>query len=137
MCSGTSHRRRDGQSFDSWFTAQIRGLLSAPSTSSLNSAFGLILESDASGTVNGKTVNKSGLQSAFGALKQKWDVSTGKIEKASRRKAHLEVQWETGVGVLQGMSRIRLNAQYFSCCEDTGGIKIDSFALDGDASLFK
>ncbi|OCH87552.1 hypothetical protein OBBRIDRAFT_148787 [Obba rivulosa] len=135
MCSGTGHRRRDGQSFEAWFTAKVGGLLSAPSTVSFSSALSSILDSGATGTIDGRSVNKAGLQSALSALKQKWDASTGKLAKASPipgtdQNAAVKLVWK-----LNG----KQVGAYFKacCCQDSDGKKIDSLALEGDASLFK
>ena len=39
-------------------------------------------EIEVTGTVSRRTIDKVGLQSAFSALKQKWNASSEKIEKA-------------------------------------------------------
>jgi len=134
MCT-TGYRRRNDQSFEAWFSSQLGALLSAPSPASFGRAFSSTFGSDARGKVAGSSVGSAGLQSALGALKAKWNAPSGRLQSASPaagtdQNAAVELVWK-----LRGKQvRVYCGA---CCCEDGGGMKVDSLVLEGDPSLFK
>ncbi|EMD30864.1 hypothetical protein CERSUDRAFT_78560 [Gelatoporia subvermispora B] len=133
MCT-TGYRRRDGQTFQLWFDSHIQGLLSAPSASSFSSTFSSMFGSDATGTVNGRAADRSGVQRALRALREKWDKASGKVEKAQTtpgtdQNAAVKLIWKLDGKQVQAYCAA-------CCCEDTDGTNIDDITLEGDASLF-